>query len=144
MEVEHARRTGTQLKKRPHLEETEPIEYKLNFNTSKKDQALGKLAPKAKVVLKSSKADYLRQEMFSNLESKEEVESAFDVKFLGPGSSLQVEKIKEHQNEVEELSNKMYMLTENMQFSESSHKGQFNSDRGGEVDVDAVMQTLGD
>ena len=38
----------------------------------------------------------------------------------------------------------MYMLTENMQFSESSHGGQVNSDRGGEVDIDAVMQTLGD
>ena len=32
MEIEHARRTETQLQKRPHLEETDPIEYKLNFN----------------------------------------------------------------------------------------------------------------
>ena len=144
MEIEHATRTETQLQKRPHIEETDPIEYKLNFNPSNKVKAYQEVTSKTEVILKSSKADYLRQEMFSNLESKEEVESAFDVKFLGPGSSLQVEKIKEHQNEVEELSNKMYMLTENMQFSESSHGGQVNSDRGGEVDIDAVMQTLGD
>ena len=88
MEVEHARRTETQLQKRPHHEETDPIEYRLNFNSLDEGHVFKKVTPEAEVVLQSWKADYLGQEKFSNLESKEEVESAFDVKFLGPSSSL--------------------------------------------------------
>ena len=39
----------------------------------------------------------------------------------------------------------MYMLTENMQcINESSHGDEVNNDGGGEIDIDAVMQTLGD
>ena len=88
MEVEHARRTETKLQKRPHLEETDPIVYNLKVNSLDEGHMFKKVTPTAEVVLQSSKADYLRQERFNNLESKEEVESAFDVKFLGPSSSL--------------------------------------------------------
>ena len=146
MEIEHVRRTETQLQKRPHLEEIDPIEYKLNFNKPNQSHEFRKesIVPLEEVAVKSLKADYLRQAMLSNLDCQEQVESAFDVKFLGPSSSVQVEKIKDHQNEVEELSNKMYMLTENMQCNESSHGDEVNNDGGGEIDIDAVMQTLGD
>ena len=63
------------------------------------------------------------------------------MKFLGPSSSLQVNKITDSEKEGEELSNQMYMLTENMQCSESLHEDDIDQ---GDVDIDAIMQTLGD
>ena len=115
MEVEHARRTETQLQKRAHLEEAQPIEYKFNINCRKiGDEST---VPEASMIFNSAAAGndhYLNQCNYPGLNTPEQADSAFDMKFLGPSSSSHVEKIKDQQKAAEELSNKMYMLTENM------------------------------
>ena len=63
------------------------------------------------------------------------------MKFLGPSSSAQVNKITDAEKESEELTNNMYMISENMQCNEAIQE---DDNEQGEVDVDAIMQTLGE
>ena len=83
MEVEHARRTETQLQKRAHLEEAQPIEYKFNINCRKIGE--GSTVPDASMIFNSAGVGndhYLRQCNHPGLNRTEQAESAFDMKFL--------------------------------------------------------------
>ena len=79
MELEHARRCETQLQKRAHFEETDPIDYKLNLNFNKIDQKRvnDSEVPEASMSFNGEQG-YIRQVNLPHIEDSEQAESAFD------------------------------------------------------------------
>ena len=138
MEVENARLCETQLQKRMHVDQDAPIESTFNINYTNW-RTTNSNVPKQVEVLDTHSVGFVDILVDHANGQFTLPESAFDFKYLGPSSSLQVNQISNAQNEAEQLMGQMYMLTENLQPNESV-KTVYDEHLHNEVDI--LMQTL--
>ena len=93
--------SSKQLQKRLHSEEEQPIQYKLNINfTNLGDRR----------AINHQMSSFTQTSLTTMLQPglDGDPESAFDMKFLGPSSSLQVEKVAEDQDEAKQIADALY------------------------------------